>query len=879
MLIPVGQRNRPAIQLVPEWITVHDTANQSIGADAVAHDSYLQSADAMNIPVSWHFTVDDVRIVQHIPLYEVAWHAGDGHDGPGNRKSISIEICENADGDRAKAEQHAIHLIAQLLRDYDLGIDSVVPHKNWTGKNCPHLILPRWDSFIAQIQECLDSCPPLGYEFVTGDATTVTHTTEEQPLYNQAFVSDQDFEDYGSMSLDDIRAFLVKWDSCLQGQIEDTDGQRFEPAQVIYKAAQTYHISPMVLLVTMEKEQRSVTSTHLSVNARSWLMGAGSPSTARDQIMYAARLFRSYFDDLDEKGTTVSGWKVGISKLTQDGVEITPVNRSVAALFTYTPYAGAQWGGNQPQWGGNYLFYDIWHNKFRFEAVSTDMSIVEPSMPAPIVGSSPSRLVFNAVQNGDNPPNQTLSIWNAGEGSLEWEVTNAAMWLNTNVASGTSTAEMAMLSVSTDITGMEAGSYDDAIIVFASAAANTTRTVPVSLVISAPPTTLELPDLTVTSVKAPSEIQAGNSVSPSFTIENQGSIASGPFHCTIALSLQSGPYGTDVYLADVTIDSIAGHDSRELAFDVTIPELIPSVGDYYVTVFADRLQRLSESNENNNIGSSHPETIAVASGIPTIAELITDNAIDEIPVTVDGQYYFIFTLENRIDPSTLGIMPASGTTTVYVDGQNCPVSDPNVARKIGLIDHVRKSVYQVRDEFPEQIEEINKVLAGAEIINSVEAITDRIMDLTDIQDYIKYTLFSAAIAPIVLEIQDPMERLKDLATEDLENALEKYWRVLASVQTENVFTDYETAHVFLGDTLWAVSYKEIGIQLELDIYAKWEDTLGVIADYMLQAVVPFHLDELILKLPILEEAAATFEQAHTDRLKAARTLIDYKLNH
>ena len=49
--------------------------------------------------MSWHYTVDDHAIVQHLPDYETAYHAGDGKDGPGNATSIAVEICVNAGGD------------------------------------------------------------------------------------------------------------------------------------------------------------------------------------------------------------------------------------------------------------------------------------------------------------------------------------------------------------------------------------------------------------------------------------------------------------------------------------------------------------------------------------------------------------------------------------------------------------------------------------------------------------------------------------------------------------------------------------------------------------------------------------------------------------
>jgi hypothetical protein len=48
-----------------------------------------------------------------------------------------------------------------------------------------------------------------------------------------------------------------------------------------------------------------------------------------------------YFEDLDTRGTTVSGWAVGESKRSQDPCTITPANRATAALYTYTPWVGA----------------------------------------------------------------------------------------------------------------------------------------------------------------------------------------------------------------------------------------------------------------------------------------------------------------------------------------------------------------------------------------------------------------------------------------------------------------------------------------------------------------------------------------------------------
>ncbi|MCV3202462.1 N-acetylmuramoyl-L-alanine amidase, partial [Bacillus velezensis] len=97
------------------------------------------------------FTVDDTEIYQHLPLNENGWHAGDGNNGTGNRKSIGIEICENSDGDFEKAVANAQGLIKKLMKEQGISLANVVPHQRWSGKYCPHKLLDRWDSFKAGI--------------------------------------------------------------------------------------------------------------------------------------------------------------------------------------------------------------------------------------------------------------------------------------------------------------------------------------------------------------------------------------------------------------------------------------------------------------------------------------------------------------------------------------------------------------------------------------------------------------------------------------------------------------------------------------------------------------------------------------------------------
>ncbi|MED3000662.1 N-acetylmuramoyl-L-alanine amidase [Bacillus velezensis] len=163
--IPVGHNNRPGYAMDPAYITVHNTANTAKGASAAMHARYEKNPET---PTSWHFTVDDKEIYQHLPLNENGWHAGDGN-GTGNRKSIGIEICENSDGDFEKAVTNAQWLIKKLMKEQGISLANVVPHQHWSGKYCPRKLLDRWDSFKAGISGGPSS--PAKTETKTGGAT------------------------------------------------------------------------------------------------------------------------------------------------------------------------------------------------------------------------------------------------------------------------------------------------------------------------------------------------------------------------------------------------------------------------------------------------------------------------------------------------------------------------------------------------------------------------------------------------------------------------------------------------------------------------------------------------------------------------------------
>lgn len=164
-IIPVTPGFRPGTKFnsnIPEefkyneqnvvWIVVHDTGNSNVGAGARMHANYLMNQVLNNgRQASWHYTVDPTEIFQHMPLDEVAYHAGDGSAlpgigkespalGGGNRNGISIEMSIQRDGDIFKTWQNTARLVAELLDNHNLPLTHQAYHYDFSGKECPQTL-------------------------------------------------------------------------------------------------------------------------------------------------------------------------------------------------------------------------------------------------------------------------------------------------------------------------------------------------------------------------------------------------------------------------------------------------------------------------------------------------------------------------------------------------------------------------------------------------------------------------------------------------------------------------------------------------------------------------------------------------------------------
>lgn len=163
MLIDEGVINRPGIKINPRFVTVHNTANFSVGANAEAHARLQRTSWAHDPLRSWHLTVDDKCAYLSVPLDEMAYHAG---TWAGNEQSVAIEECMNQDADPGLTRRNTEKVVAWLIRD-ELklpGADAMRQHFDWSGKNCPMVIRSQpgeWDAMKKRVAALVASDKPL----------------------------------------------------------------------------------------------------------------------------------------------------------------------------------------------------------------------------------------------------------------------------------------------------------------------------------------------------------------------------------------------------------------------------------------------------------------------------------------------------------------------------------------------------------------------------------------------------------------------------------------------------------------------------------------------------------------------------------------------
>lgn len=155
-ILKAGHRCRTGRKYIKNSITIHSTGNSS--SVAAGERAWLDNS-SNNRDASWHYVVGNGMVIQAIPDDEEAWHCGATE---GNRHSIGIEICES--GDRKAVLKTAAEFVADLLKKYGWGTDKLKKHYDWTGKDCPRILIDKayvtggmnWDWFIKTVKEFME---------------------------------------------------------------------------------------------------------------------------------------------------------------------------------------------------------------------------------------------------------------------------------------------------------------------------------------------------------------------------------------------------------------------------------------------------------------------------------------------------------------------------------------------------------------------------------------------------------------------------------------------------------------------------------------------------------------------------------------------------
>lgn len=154
-LLKNGHRCRPGGRFEKTSITIHSTGNPP--STAQNERDWLDNPSNRR-EASWHYVVDEKGVIQAIPDEEEAWHCG---NTIGNRFSIGLEICEG--GDREKTLRNAVDFVVQKMKEYGFSLTDIVRHYDWTGKNCPRILIDKkyikdgmdWEWFMKEIESRL----------------------------------------------------------------------------------------------------------------------------------------------------------------------------------------------------------------------------------------------------------------------------------------------------------------------------------------------------------------------------------------------------------------------------------------------------------------------------------------------------------------------------------------------------------------------------------------------------------------------------------------------------------------------------------------------------------------------------------------------------
>lgn len=107
-----------------EFVTIHDTGDNEFNAS-----QWKEEITTSDRQVSWHFTVDDKETYQHVPLDEIAYHAGDGTD-------VSFTLTDTGVPYTKEIPDLTFNTEDQFLYVNNVKTNLVAPKNSLTGEYC-----------------------------------------------------------------------------------------------------------------------------------------------------------------------------------------------------------------------------------------------------------------------------------------------------------------------------------------------------------------------------------------------------------------------------------------------------------------------------------------------------------------------------------------------------------------------------------------------------------------------------------------------------------------------------------------------------------------------------------------------------------------------
>ena len=149
-------------------------------------------------------------------------------------------------------------------------------------------------------------------------------------------ISDKNYMASGSMSAAQIQAFLDRQPGSLKTlSAPDHTGVTKTAAQMIAEASAAWHVSPKVVLTTLQKEQSLIEKAPQSQDALDWALGAGKTDS---KIYWEMKGFgNQIWIGAQKMDSNRKLWTPGATQ-DIDGQVVHPTNGATHALYRYTPH-------------------------------------------------------------------------------------------------------------------------------------------------------------------------------------------------------------------------------------------------------------------------------------------------------------------------------------------------------------------------------------------------------------------------------------------------------------------------------------------------------------------------------------------------------------